>query len=356
MSGLREYTGVIHCHSDYSDGRVALPEILQEANRARLDYLILSDHNTMAAKKAYPNGRYGDVLLIHGVEITPRYNHYLALGIHHWPATDHSPQTIIDEVRNAGGLGFVCHAHDRGSRFLLHPSYEWRNLQVTGMTGLEIWSFLSQWIASCQGPFSTLRSFLQPAKACPGPPAASLAWWDELCQKQPTVGIGTADAHVLRTKVAGITLTALSLKPAFSGVRTNSLLETLLPEDPGLAEQAVLAALARGQVYVADYSHGFSGGLRFFCTIGGQIVPMGATVELTTPATLGASWPAGGYLKVFLNGNLLEHRTGTDWESTTNSPGVYRVEVWPEQGNKPWALSNPIYLRPVAGKKQDEPL
>jgi hypothetical protein len=346
LSAGREYTGVIHCHSDYSDGRVSMAEILREANRARLDYLIMSDHNTMAARKEYPSGRYGDVLLIHGVEVTPRYNHYLALGLTRWPATDILPQAIIDGVREAGGLGFICHPHDRGSPFLFHPSYEWRSPGVTGMTGVEIWSFLSQWIANCQGPFSTLQSLLRPAKSFAGPPAASLAWWDELCQQQPTVGIGAADAHVLRTWVAGIRLTALSLRPQFGSVRTNLIRDHSLSQDPGQAEAEILQALAAGQVYVADYSDGFQGGFRFTGYHGEKILPMGTVHAGPGPVTLKAVWPEGAYLKVIHNGTLLETYSGTQWEARVDAPGVYRTEVWPLHGKKPWALSNPIYLRP----------
>ena len=44
-----ELTGIIHCHSTYSDGTGTVPEIAAAARANDLDYLLLTDHDTLAA-------------------------------------------------------------------------------------------------------------------------------------------------------------------------------------------------------------------------------------------------------------------------------------------------------------------
>ena len=166
------------------------------------------------------------------------------------------------------------------------------------------------------------------------------------------MGIGAADAHVLRTWVAGIPLTALSLRPAFGSVRTNLIRDDSLSQDPEQAEAEILQALATGRVYVADYSEGFQGGFRFAGYHGEKTLPMGTVHAGPGPVTLKAGWPEGAYLKVIHNGTMLETCSGTHWETRVDAPGVYRTEVWPLHGKKPWALSNPIYLQPLDTRAQ----
>jgi len=47
---IHEYRGVIHVHSTFSDGRAGIDKIMSEANRAEVDFLILTDHNGIEAK------------------------------------------------------------------------------------------------------------------------------------------------------------------------------------------------------------------------------------------------------------------------------------------------------------------
>ena len=44
-----DYVGVIHIHTRYSDGAGTIEEIARNANAQQLDYLIVTDHNTLKA-------------------------------------------------------------------------------------------------------------------------------------------------------------------------------------------------------------------------------------------------------------------------------------------------------------------
>src|SRR5918996_1648629 len=106
-----ELNAVIHCHSTYSDGTGTVPEIASAARANDLDYLLLTDHDTLAAAHNGEEGWHGSVLVLVGTEVSPyRRNHYLAFGLPE--PIDHSgmtPAEIVARVNEAGGLGFPAH-------------------------------------------------------------------------------------------------------------------------------------------------------------------------------------------------------------------------------------------------------
>ena len=80
---MHEYTGAIHMHSVYSDGSGKVEDIVSDANEVGLDYIMLTDHNTLRALKEGYEGWHGNTLLLVGCEINDKENknHYLAFGI-----------------------------------------------------------------------------------------------------------------------------------------------------------------------------------------------------------------------------------------------------------------------------------
>ena len=60
---LHEYVGVIHVHSTYSDGSRSIPDIASIAGEVDLDYVFMTDHNTLQAKRDGLEGWHGDVLV-----------------------------------------------------------------------------------------------------------------------------------------------------------------------------------------------------------------------------------------------------------------------------------------------------
>jgi predicted metal-dependent phosphoesterase TrpH len=66
---MHDLSCVVHLHSTHSDGTGTVREIARAAARARADVVLLTDHDTMAARRLGEEGWYGDVLLIAGDEI-----------------------------------------------------------------------------------------------------------------------------------------------------------------------------------------------------------------------------------------------------------------------------------------------
>ena len=78
---MHDLSCVVHLHSTHSDGTGTVPEIARAAARAGADVVLLTDHDTMAARRLGEEGWYGDVLLLAGDEISPvGRDHYLAFG------------------------------------------------------------------------------------------------------------------------------------------------------------------------------------------------------------------------------------------------------------------------------------
>ncbi len=82
MTDLHDLAGVLHVHSTYSDGTGTVPEIAAAARANGLDFLLLTDHDTLAARDRGEEGWHDAVLMLVGEEVSPRReNHYLAFGL-----------------------------------------------------------------------------------------------------------------------------------------------------------------------------------------------------------------------------------------------------------------------------------
>src|SRR5438045_2801184 len=100
---------VVHLHSTFSDGTGTVGEIVAAGNRAGVDAILLTDHDTLEGRRF--EGWHGSVLLLVGEEVSPEGgNHYLAFGIDE--AIDHrglDSAEIVRAVADAGGFGFAAH-------------------------------------------------------------------------------------------------------------------------------------------------------------------------------------------------------------------------------------------------------
>ena len=96
-----EYVGAIHMHSTFSDGSGEVKNIAKAASEIGLDYIVLTDHNTLRALNEGFEGWYGNALLLVGCEINDKQNknHYLAFGIEEAFSTRLSAKQYVKKVR-----------------------------------------------------------------------------------------------------------------------------------------------------------------------------------------------------------------------------------------------------------------
>jgi predicted metal-dependent phosphoesterase TrpH len=124
--------GDLHLHSNHSDGRWAIEDIVEHVRLHRLDFLALTDHNTITGRAALLRALRAaalDPVLIDGMELTTYWGHANALGVTEW---------IDWRVRGPGGEGTgmtgsietaARTVHERGGLFVVnHPrsvGYPW---------------------------------------------------------------------------------------------------------------------------------------------------------------------------------------------------------------------------------------
>ncbi len=342
-----DYAGGIHFHSSYSyDARAPLPEIVASAVNAGLHFAILTDHYRLDAKGGYS----GKTLLIIGEEISPRYNHYLALGITRpvvvWKS-ESNPQKYIDEVAAQGGFGFISHPDHAGAPLFGSRAYPWIQWDVTGYSGLGIWDLMSDWANALGSPWRAIRACLKPIKALQGPTPKTLARWDELTQKGHCVAIGELDNHAHRRSFFGLKRVIFPFDFAFRTIRTHVLLEKELTGKAEEDEHTILQALKQGQSYISlDYWHNASGFMFRAYDEHTQVLP-GGTFTRNGQALIEARLPGEGKISLVRDGRVVreESRRALQWDLTI--PGVYRIEAlqYAEGKWRPWIYSNPIWVK-----------
>ena len=79
--GMRWLAGDLHSHTVHSDGKLTVPELAVLAATRGLDFLAVTDHNTIShhAELAAASRRYG-IILLPGQEVTTDGGHAGALG------------------------------------------------------------------------------------------------------------------------------------------------------------------------------------------------------------------------------------------------------------------------------------
>jgi len=332
---------VVHCHSTYSDGTGTVPEIAAAGARAGVDAILLTDHDTLAARRRGEERWYGGVLVCVGLEVSPvGRNHYLAFGLDE--EIDHGGMSAADIVRavaDAGGIGFAAHPFSRGSeRFSRARGIPFDALDAPGMTGIEVWSWVTDTAERLGSVRDALRFVAAPERVVDRPPAANLAAWDALCAERPVVGLGGIDAHQIGFRVGGrVPLRLMGYHRSFRHLRTHVLVDGPVSGDPARDRDAIFAALRAGRCYLAVDSIAPARGFR--------LAGMGEVVG--APFTLSAHVPRPALLRVLRSGRLLLEKHAVALEFVAEEPGAYRVEaLLPAYGRqRTWIVSNPVYVR-----------
>ncbi len=342
-----EIVGAVHGHSLYSDGRGTVEEIREAAAGAGLDFLVLTDHDTLEPLTEIGEGFHKGTLMLFGCEVSPPTNHLLVLGATRCPDRNLPPQQYLDDAAAQGALTFLAHPHDLGVPLARIPSYRWDAWPIAGFTGLEIWNHLSDWSGHLRGLPSAIRALRRPALALHGPEEATLRLWDDLGRMRAVVGIAGLDvhdvqigrppmvAHIFRYPYAMRTLLCYVDVPAWG-------------KDPAAAKTDLLGSLAAGRLYVANRELADARGLTF---VGvrhdgppaqmGEELPAGEVRELRLHAPLPAE------IRILKDGAMRAGAVGQELSLPAAGPGVYRAELRLKRGRRslPWAFTNPIYLR-----------
>jgi hypothetical protein len=342
MYPLCDVTCVVHVHSTHSDGTGTVPEIAAAAARNAVDVVLLTDHDTLAARRAGEEGWHGDVLVLVGEEVTPKNrDHYLAFGLDREVSRRQAAAGIVADVADRGGFGFAAHPFSRGSeRFSRIHEMPWTDFDCERLAGLEVWSFVTDTAERLSSIPDIVRFIATPERVLDHPPERNVAEWDRLCQLRRVVGIAGLDAHQIGYRIRGrVPVRLMSYTRSFRFLRTHVLCEEPLSGELERDRALVLGALREGRCYMSVDSLAKPRGFSFTASGG---VPMGAEAQFGGQ-TLLATTPRPAALRLLRNGDELASAEGSELQHEAAEPGVYRVEA--RLRDRTWVLSNPIYLR-----------
>jgi hypothetical protein len=225
--GARWYRGDLHVHSSESgDASASFDEIIALARSRGLDFVVLSDHNTVAqhALMAAVQAATPDVLLMRGNEVTTYAGHGNAVGagayVDHRVGLDgRSARAIIGDVVAQGGLFVVNHPSlDLGTACI---GCAWRHADTP-------WSDVGAMELVTGNYTINVRLFLEP----------TLALWDQQLDAGARIAaVGGSDDH-RAGRDTGSTASAI-------GSPT-----TLVWADE-LSESAIVGAMRAGRTMVA---------------------------------------------------------------------------------------------------------
>ena len=345
---MHDLACVAHLHSLYSDGTGTVPEIARAARRAGADVVLLTDHDTLEAKRRGEEGWYGKVLLLVGEEVSPaRRNHYLAFGLD--TEIDHTgldAAGICRAVAAAGGFGFAAHPWSAGSeRFRKRVGHGMRfdGLGGEDVHGVELWRFVNDTAEAVTSIPELLGFVLATGRDLQHPPARNIRAWDALCRERRVVALGGLDAHQFGKRVGPVVpLRIMAYRRSFRFIRTHVLCERAPTGELEHDRDLVYGALREGSCYLAVDSIAPARGFRFEA----GDVPMGGEAHAGR-RTVQIRVPLAARLRLLRDGEQIAGAEGALLDVEIEGPGVYRAEALRRSKGRErtWILSNPIYLR-----------
>ena len=350
---LVDVSCVVHLHTTYSDGTATMEEIVAAAAGAGVNLVLLTDHDSLGARRDGWEGRHGEVCVLVGTEVSPKQGHYLAFGVDQdIPHAGRSALQIAAAVRKAGGVGFAAHPFSTGGH-MLFPGiarrivlpHGWPALDdPLGCDGIELWSLTTDAAEAWRTPAEAMRWLREPERAvAAGPPAHHLRRWDALSARRRVPAIGGLDGHQPGIRVSGRVRSPLPHRRTFDLLRTHLLCDRSLTGDVGADWQTVLRALGAGAAWLTCPCVAPADGARMWVERpNGEVIGMGGEAS-AAPSVLKLELPRGADVHVLRDGKRFHNAHGRDLLVPIEGPGAYRAEA--RIDGRMWLLSNPVHLR-----------
>ena len=348
---MYEYVGNIHVHSTYSDGTGTVEEIAAAAEKAGLDFVIITDHEAHKGSLE-KKGWYGDTLVLMDTELNRDDHHYLAFNLKEEISTQGlTPQEVINRVSQMGGFGVIAHPYEKGSPIILKGKhYPWRDWEVKDFMGIEIWNYTSLCRDAATSALKALwLYYFAHGAAARHPCPCSLKKWDELLARGLRVlALGGTDAHAIRCRWKGLKMTIFPYEYLFKTINTHVLLHEELSGEERYDSQLIYQALKYGHYHTSNDRNLSSTGFRFTADNEGRRVISGDTLSLDKETVLEVKSPTSrSLIRMIKDGQVISESQKNHLMLKVLEKGAFRVEVYsrPLIGKpRPWIYSNPIFI------------
>jgi hypothetical protein len=139
------YRGDFHTHTIHSDGDWDVADLVAFALDNRLDFITLSDHNTVTGLRPFERACPESLLPICGIELTTFWGHALALGRREWvdwriePGRREMAQ-VVAEVEAQGGLFVIAHPEAIGDPYCTGCNWLYPDVRPGAARVVEVWN------------------------------------------------------------------------------------------------------------------------------------------------------------------------------------------------------------------------
>jgi len=323
---LYDYKIAFDVYSNLSSGSGSVLSIAEEAKKARLDFVLISDTNSFYD---LDTDKYlSDVGILSGAKVVDGKR----LFIYYSPTEKSFFQKTSSDFANDDNA-LIIESHQ------INTSYELSQLTENKFDGLEVLNFKSiaqkSWIES---RISTMWSLLyypfNPRLALTRlykEPSGEIAVFDQLSQLKKVNFFVGAEATARAIPFADWLVKFPSYEMSFNIASQHVFLTSELTGDIGNDAQKILTALKRGHSYVAFDALGDPAGFESYITENRKKFFTGDDIVFTKNLRLYYKLPAEPIpfyeVVLFKNGQRIDHLNTFEGLFAIDSPGVYRIQV-----------------------------
>jgi hypothetical protein len=353
--------GIVHVHTNRSDGRSPADQVAAAAARAGLKFVVFTDHGDATRSPDPPAYRSG-VLCLDAVEISTEGGHYLALDM---PAAPYplggDAAGVVEDVRRLGGFGVVAHPNspkpdlswdDWNAPF---DAIEWLNPDTSWRIKVKEQGWRSRWnifAALASYPFRSPESIARVMSQTD----LDVAQWESFAHRRRVVILAGADAHArlaltsAEPRSRGISLPLPGYEASFRTLSVHVRAERPLTGDATRDATTIMQAIRRGHAYSAIDGVATPPSFELTATNMQGTAREGDVLDEGGPVTLRvrSNAPSSFVTMLWRDGVVLA--TARDEVDLTRvapaGPAIYRATIVapPELGSTSWVISNPIYV------------
>lgn len=143
--GAGWYRGDLHGHTQHSDARWTVADFVQTARAYQLDFVTLTDHNTVSGLAELDSLAGDDLLTMGGIELTTYYGHCLALGTRDWldwraRSGGKSMTEIAQAVLDHGAFYVIAHPMSPGDPYCTGCDWQFDDMMPGIAPAVEVWN------------------------------------------------------------------------------------------------------------------------------------------------------------------------------------------------------------------------
>lgn len=145
LTNIHTYKVELHTHTDHSDAFQTSEELIEEAIKQKIDWLAITDHNTLSVFDD-EKIEQRNIQLLKGLEMTTFFGHFLTIGYEEqdpvdWTMIDrYNLDTQLKKMKDQGLLIGIAHPFDVGSPYCTGCRWQYVLENVEFMDFVEVWN------------------------------------------------------------------------------------------------------------------------------------------------------------------------------------------------------------------------